>query len=75
MILQELQKVSKELRNEIALIDENEKVTYQELFDYSKKNYITNSYHVCVREEIDAFNSSKLFSLSTLAKSLNIFNF
>ncbi|MBQ7641912.1 MAG: amino acid adenylation domain-containing protein [Acholeplasmatales bacterium] len=37
MILQELQKVSKKLKNEIALIDENEKVTYQELFDYSKK--------------------------------------
>ena len=37
MVLQELEKVSNELKNEIALISENERVTYKELFDYSKK--------------------------------------
>lgn len=37
MLLQELLKISEQLKNEPVLIDQNGKYTYKELFDYSRK--------------------------------------
>ena len=44
-------KFARALKNRFGLIDE-----------ITTKDYITNSYHVCVREEIDAFTKLKLES-------------